>query len=54
MLNLKNPKTKYQKQKKLPEFIDIETDLWSPEAVGRGAWAKWVKGVKRYRLPVIK
>ena len=30
------------------------TDWWAPEGGGLGKWTKWVKGVKRYKLLVIK
>ena len=29
-------------------------DTWNRLVVARGRGAKWVKGIKRYRLPVIK
>ena len=38
-------------KKNKPKLIDTENKL----VVARGgAWVKWVKGVKRYKLPVIK
>ena len=38
---------------KQTEHIDTGNRLRLPEA-GGGVWAKWVKGVKRYKHPVIE
>ena len=38
---------------KPPDFADTENSLIVARGGGR-RWAKWVKGVKRYKLPVIK
>ena len=43
------------KKKQKTELIDTEDRL--VVAIGRGGggeWAKWVKGVKRYKLPLIR
>ena len=48
MKNLKN-KTKQQKNK----LIDTENRLMVARGNRFGGWAKWVRGVKRYKLPVI-
>ena len=46
-----NLKTKQASKQIKIELIDTEDRL---AEVGIGAWMKWVKGVKRYKLPVIK
>ena len=42
------------KNRKKMKRIDTGTDCWVPETGGRRGWAKWVKGVKKYKLPVKK
>ena len=39
-----------KKKKRTHKLIGAENRL----VIARGGWAKWVKEVKRYRLPVIK
>ena len=42
-----------EQQQQQPQPAGAETHWWLPEMrVGR--WAKWMKGAKRYKLPVIK
>ena len=36
------------------KLIDTENRLMVARGRGVGARAKWVKGVKRYKLPIIK
>ena len=45
---MKSPKNRTK-----PSSQTHRTDGWFPEE-GVGGWAKWVKGVRKYKLPVIK
>ena len=47
--NLKNETNKQNLSSQIQR-----TDWWLPEGRGSGEWAKWVKGVKMYKLPALK
>ena len=52
MWNLKN---KTNKQNKTKSDSKIQrTNRWLPDRRQVGEWEKWVKGIKRYKLPVKK
>ena len=41
-----------KKKKNRNRFIDTENKLVIAGGEGVGGWAKWVKGIKRHKLPV--
>ena len=44
----------YSRNSKIGLFYFIFLNFWLLPEVGGKGWAKWVKGVKRYKLPSVK